>query len=320
MALRYFANAPATTLAASCSAAATSISVNSVTGLPIQYPYTLIIDRGTASEEVVSVTAASGTTLTVTRGADSTTAFTHSIGAEVVHGISAQDPREANAHVNATTGVHGAAGAVVGTTDTQTLTNKTLGATNTVNGFTASRFMEADGTGKLVSGTKAIPAGVVVGTTDTQTLTGKTLTSPAINGGVIDTTSTIGGGTTLGAWTAYTPTLTNITLGNGTVTARYVQIGKLVIGSVNFTAGTTTTYAAGNLSISLPVNAQGIATAGTGSVNNGTGASRRLINVQSSAASAAVAFTYEGNTVTNTVPFTFGTSSQILFQFMYEAA
>jgi hypothetical protein len=38
----------------------------------------------------------------------------------------AADFDEANAHVNANSGVHGAAGAVVGTTDTQTLTHKTL--------------------------------------------------------------------------------------------------------------------------------------------------------------------------------------------------
>jgi hypothetical protein len=31
-----------------------------------------------------------------------------------------------------------------------------------------------------------------------------------------------------GGWAAWTPTLANITLGNGTVTARYQQIGKTV--------------------------------------------------------------------------------------------
>lgn len=135
MALRTYSNAPATTLAAACSNVQTTIDVVSTTGLPITYPFILILDRGTASEEVVLCTNASGTTLTVTRGYDSTTAFSHALGASVVHGVSAIDPREANAHVNANDGVHGVTGSVVGTTDTQTLTNKTL--TSSTNTFPA---------------------------------------------------------------------------------------------------------------------------------------------------------------------------------------
>ena len=113
MPVRQYANAPATTLANSCTSLATSIVVTAVTGLPISYPYTLILERGTASEEAVSVTAAAGTTLTVTRGIDGTTAFAHSAGASVAHGITAQDIREANAHVNATQDVHGVTGLIM---------------------------------------------------------------------------------------------------------------------------------------------------------------------------------------------------------------
>lgn len=183
MALRYYANAPATTLAASCTAVDTTITVTYAGGFPLSYPYILILDRGKSSEEVVLVTAAAGTVLTITRGYDTTTAFSHSLGAEVSHGISAIDPREANIHVNATSGVHGVSASLVGTTDTQTLTNKTLGSSNTLNGFTASKMAVTDGSGKLVAGSSAIPAGAVIGDTDTQTLTNKTLGSTnTING------------------------------------------------------------------------------------------------------------------------------------------
>lgn len=176
MPIRQYANAPATSLAANCSNVATSITVAAVTGLPITFPFTLIIDRGEATEEAVSVTAAAGTVLTVSRGIDGTTAFAHTSGAEVVHGITAQDVREPNAHINATSGVHGTTGDLVGTEGAQTLTDKTLDlADNTVTGTKAQlNAAVSDGTivfdpGAWTSYTPAITAG---GTTGNATCTG----------------------------------------------------------------------------------------------------------------------------------------------------
>lgn len=200
MALRYFANSPATTLAASCTNVATTIQVVSVTGLPVSYPYTLILDRGTATEEVVDVTNAVGTTLTVTRGVDSTTAFAHDSGADVVHGISARDIREANSHINSSGAVHGLTGSIVGTSDTQTLTNKDLSSgTNTFpSSFVTLTGAQALTNKDLSSGTNTFPAtlatsadltahaddtsahgvsGDIVGTSDAQVLTNKDLSS-----------------------------------------------------------------------------------------------------------------------------------------------
>lgn len=145
----YSATAVETTLGLSIPAQAagsaySSFLVASVSGFPTNYPYTLIVDPDTSKEEVVTVTAASGTTLTVTRGEDNTNAPSHLAGAVVRHGISARDFRDSIYH-NASRGydtdsailttagqthVHGLAtgdGVVVGTTKAQTLTNKTLG-------------------------------------------------------------------------------------------------------------------------------------------------------------------------------------------------
>jgi hypothetical protein len=78
-----------------------------------------------------------------------------------------------------------------------------------------------------------------------------------------------GTGTSLGAWTAYTPTLSNTwDLGNGTTAAAYMQLGKLVIARVGITLGSTTTFGASTLTFSLPVNqVSGVSLALTGGVN-----------------------------------------------------
>ena len=103
MARRYYSStAVATTLSALASNSATSITVTALTGYPNQTPWTAIIDPDTASEEVVEVTGVAGTTLTVTRGVDGTSAVQHSAGAVFRHGVSGRDFDEANEFVNST--------------------------------------------------------------------------------------------------------------------------------------------------------------------------------------------------------------------------
>lgn len=58
------------------------------------------------------------------------------------------------------------------------------------------------------------------------------------------------------AWTAYTPVwtaaTTNPVIGNGTILGRYMKIGRTVIGHINLTMGSSTTYGAGDYSFTLP--------------------------------------------------------------------
>jgi len=98
---RYYSSTAArTTLASGVNDSATSFSVVAVSGWPSSFPYTLIIDQDTVNEEIVQVTARSGTSLTVVRAVDGTTGVAHSAGAAVNHGVSARDFDEPNEHVN----------------------------------------------------------------------------------------------------------------------------------------------------------------------------------------------------------------------------
>jgi hypothetical protein len=108
---RYYSSiAVDTTLSNSVNQSATTIVVGSTTGFPTSFPYTLALDYDTATEELVDVTAASGTSLTVVRGRDGTSAVAHDAGAPVKHVISGRDLREAQEHIASISDVHGVSG------------------------------------------------------------------------------------------------------------------------------------------------------------------------------------------------------------------
>jgi hypothetical protein len=209
---KYSSRSQQTTLSAALTAAGTSATVVSGTSLlggatiSSGQTFTVVIDPDTALEEIVDVTAVSTNTLTITRGIDGSSGVAHSAGAVVRHMAIGRDYREANTHIEASSGVHGLTGSVVGTTDTQTLTNKTISAAdNTLTG--------------------------VVTLTGTQTLTNKTLTSPTITGtgaiagtftgnltgNVTGNVSGSAGSVTNGVYTTDTGTVTSTMIANGTI-------------------------------------------------------------------------------------------------------
>lgn len=140
-------------------------------GWPTTFPYFAVIDKDKSSEEVVLVTSLTGNTLTVTRAnalaGDAFGSLTraHSPGATIDHMATATDYAEANGHINSSVNVHGIgqSSQVVGTTDTQTLTNKTL-ADPVVTGGTATGTRVVNGTLDNPSFTNAkIPGASVTG-------------------------------------------------------------------------------------------------------------------------------------------------------------
>ena len=209
---KYSSRSQQTTLSGALTSSGTSATVVSGTSLlggvtvSAGELFTVVLDPDTALEEIVDVSATSGNTLTIVRGRDGSTGVAHSAGAVVRHMAIGRDYREANTHIEASSGVHGLTGSVVGTTDTQTLTNKTIDtASNTITG--------------------------AVTLTGTQTLTNKTLTSPTITGtgaiagtftgnltgNVTGTVSGNAGTVTNGVYTTDTGTVTSTMIANGTI-------------------------------------------------------------------------------------------------------
>jgi len=107
MARKYFSNtAVATTLSTSISDADTSLTVNSSTGYPA-VPFTIAINPGTSSEEIIKVAAKSGTTFSsLSRGYDNTTARAHTSGASIKHVAAAEDFDALYTHSHATSDGH----------------------------------------------------------------------------------------------------------------------------------------------------------------------------------------------------------------------
>ena len=142
------------------------------------------------------------------------------------------------------------------------------------------------------------------------------------------------GNTVLGTYTAYTPTFTNLTVGNGTLTSSYARVndfvhyfGKIVFGS--------TTAISGNVSLSLPINLnadmagttaqqfgpvsyrdQSVVTTfiGNGRVSTGS-ATTAILEVLNVSTTYAV-----NSSLSSTVPFTWTTSDNLTWNFYYKAA
>jgi len=130
----YSSTAKQASLSASIDSVITSISLDLVTGFPSNYPYSLVIDPDTNKEEIITVNSSGGgTSLNVLRGEDGSTNISHAAGATVRHIISGRDFNEFSEHIGSAatptaSGIHGVGGTLVGTTDTQTLSAKTLTA------------------------------------------------------------------------------------------------------------------------------------------------------------------------------------------------
>lgn len=277
----------------------------------------------------------------------------------------------------------GISGSPVGTSDSQVLTNKTIGNTNTVTLKDTLFTLQDDGdatkqanfqlsgitTGNTRTLTIPDASTTLVGTGTTQTLTNKTFTSPAITGGTIDnstiTVDSIAGhtssttGTIYGiavtsaafttnniipnnslsntgsfgsawAWASYTPSFSNVTVNNGTVSGAYTLIGKTVFWRARFTMGSTSSIT-GTLGVTLPVTSVSYTTAFTHSIGTVslydssatteyTGIAAWTSTTTAELDAQVIATYVKGGAANSGAPMTWATGDVLSVQGFYEAA
>lgn len=313
---KYSSRSQQTTLTSAVTSGAVTLPVVSATtllgGVTVStgQTFTVVIDPDTALEEIVDVTVVSGNNLTITRAVDMAggSAQDHSSGAVVRHMIIGRDLREANLHIEATSGyndgtgthlLHGVSStsAVVGTYETQTLYNKTLVAPTltstlendagiTFEGSTADTFETLltvvdptqDNTISLpnTSGTVGIIDAV-------QTLTNKTITSPTINGTPVITGLSSAGMVNSSA----TPKIyVDAILGSATAASTSASSAATSASS----AATSATSAATSASLAL-TSANSAATSATAASTSATSAAASATAAATSATSAAASAT-----------------------------
>jgi hypothetical protein len=129
-----------------------------------------------------------------------------------------------------------------------------------------------------------------------------------------------------GAWTTWTPTIANLTIGNGVVTARYARIGNTVAFSFKVDFGSTTTVS-GSPNFTLPINAASTAALFLNIVDAGVTNYYGEGGIYSFDGSKVYcnAFNSVGTYLTNaswsaTVPFTWGTGDYFTISGTYEVA
>lgn len=135
------------------------------------------------------------------------------------------------------------------------------------------------------------------------------------------------------AWQSWTPTLANLTLGNGTVIAKYTQIGKTIHGFFRFTMGSTSAMGTGP-TFTLPAATQTSTFSATLSNQIGTvwiddtgigNFQGPLIITSSSTVASAFLYTTTGTYaiaggINSTAPMTWGSTDTFNCSFTYEAA
>lgn len=203
-------------------------------------------------------------------------------------------------------------------------------ATDTADGAVPKSLVDAKGDSLV--GTAADTLGrLAVGANDTVLVADSAQTTgqkwAKITNAMVDTSAAIDVSKLAGAFSTYAPawTATGVApaIGNGSLTGRYLQIGKLVYVTINLVAGGTTTFGTGQWILSLPVT-QGSARIPIADVLYFDSSAGQFFPGTTWDASSTTVGLYNTasplTAVTGTVPFAWATSDQVILSLVYEAA
>lgn len=212
----------------------------------------------------------------------------------------------------------------------QTLTNKTLTSPVITGGTVSNASVSVDSISGFTTPTIVTVGGVqmnngVIGTSGA-------VTSNSVAAGAITPNALTAGSGTGWSWATFTPTFANLTLGNGTVNARYTQTGKQIWIFMTILLGNTSAVGT-DPSFVVPVSASNLYTTTGLNVVSGygtllAGSTNVLAAPFFNASSGSIHIGYIQPSATNnaltvvnaTTPGTWGTNSQIIITCFYEAA
>lgn len=214
---------------------------------------------------------------------------------------------------------------LAGLTATQTLTNKTL-TSPTINGGTiANAAIQSDSVAEYTVGNGVAVDGLNI--KDGALNTNNSVVTANITDGAVTPAKLLSGTGSGWTWGSWTPTWTNLTVGNGTLNyAKYTQVGKTVFYRIKLTFGSTSAVS-GVVGFSPPVNLNSDYNADaplfSGLLNDATGsiwfpfvtwgaANRIDIHYLNGSSNLAA--------LSSTTPFTWATNDIIMVSGAYQAA
>lgn len=215
-------------------------------------------------------------------------------------------------------------------TGVETFTNKTLTSPAISGGTISNASITVDAITGFTTSTVVTVGGVQLnnGTIGTS----NAVTTASVADSAITPAKLLTGTGTGWSWQAWTPTWTNATVGNGTVVAKYCQIGKATVCRLSFVLGSSSTIS-GLITFSLPVTAvaypniaNGVDPFGLAAIlDSGTATYSADIRTLTTTTAIVTVFgaagTYvNGTNTSSSVPMVWTTGDALTTTFIYEAA